>query len=79
MPITRVEKIVAGLVVAGAGRSRKTGNYNCHHRGSNVDAVELSSLDEVAEFLRANPGSGVRMEPRWSKIVDDIYIGGIPR
>jgi hypothetical protein len=32
----------------------------------------------VAE-LRANPGSGVRMEPRWSKIVDDIYIGGIPR
>jgi len=78
MPTTSIEKIVAGSVVAKA-ESHKTSNYHCHHRGSNVDAVELGSLDEVAEFLRENPGSGVRMEPGWSKIVDDIYIDGLPR
>jgi hypothetical protein len=60
MPTTRIEKIVAGSVAARTERSRKTGNYHCHRRGSNVDAVELGSLDEVAEFLRANPGS-IRM------------------
>jgi urease beta subunit len=79
MPTTRIEKIVVGSVVAVVERSRKTGNYHCHHRGSNVDAVEFGSLDQVAEFLRANPGSGVRMEPGWSKIVDHIYIDGMPR
>jgi hypothetical protein len=44
-----------------------------------VDAVEFGSLDHVKEFSRANPGSGVRMEPGWSKIVDHIYIDGMPR
>jgi hypothetical protein len=52
-PTICIEKIVAGSVVAHAERSRKTGGDHCHYRGSNVDAVELSSLDEVAEFLRA--------------------------
>jgi len=78
MPTIRIEKIVVGSVVAVIERSRQTGNH-CHHRGSNMDAVEFGSLDQVAEFLRANPGSGVRMEPRWSKIVDHIYIDGMPR
>ena len=77
MPTTRIEKIVAGSVIAIAVRSRKTGNYHCYHRGSNVDVVEFGSLDEVGEILRANPGSGVRMEP--GKIVDYTFIDGMPR
>ena len=79
MPATHAEKIVVGSVVAVVERSRKTRNYHCRHRGSNVDAVEFGSLDQVAEFLRANPGSGVRMEPGWSKIVDHIHIDRMPR
>jgi hypothetical protein len=44
-----------------------------------MSPIQFDNLDDVAEFLRANPGSGVRMAPGFSKIVKNIYIDGFPR
>jgi len=48
-----------------------------------MDGVALATLDDVASYLRANPGSGVRMNPtlgsgypKWSKISVNIYVDG---
>jgi hypothetical protein len=79
MAVTKIEKIVRGRIVARAARGKTTGKYHCHAFGSNVNAVMFSDLDGVATFLRSNPGSGVRMNPGFSKIVDDIFIDGVPR
>lgn len=78
MTIGRVEKIVAGVVVQRAERN-EDGVYVCHASGTNVDPVVLSSLDEVADYLRNNPRSGVRMNPGWSKISRRVFIDGLPR
>ena len=51
LPIARIERIVSGSIVSAAA-STADGFYACHESGSNVDPVRLSSLDEVAEFLR---------------------------
>lgn len=53
------------------------GFYACHHFGSNVAPLALSTLDEVADFLRANPRGGARMNPGWVKIVRNIHIDGV--
>ncbi len=76
MPVTRIQKIVGGVVVQCA-EPNKHGLYVCHAFGSNVAPVTFSTLDEVADYLRANPGSGVRMNPRWSKVSKRVFIDGV--
>lgn len=76
MPVTRIERIVGGVVI-GRVESGSDGNYSCHHFGSNVDPVPLTNLDDVADFLRTHPRSGVRMNPGWGKISRNIYIDGV--
>lgn len=58
--VARTEKIVAGAISQRTER-HADGFYYCHAFGSNVGPVMFSSLDEVAEYLRSNPRSGVRM------------------
>lgn len=78
MPVIRIEKIVSGRVVQKAERN-EDGLYVCHAFGSNIDPLMFSSLDEVADYLRTNPRSGVRMNPGWSKISRFVFIDGLPR
>ena len=78
MPVSRIERIKDGTVL-GRAEPGKDGKYRCLPDGSNKRPFAFSTLDEVADFLRANPGSGVRMNPGWGKIVDNIFIDGIPR
>ena len=78
MSVERIEKILRGIVVQRAERN-KEGFYVCHAFGTNVAAKNFSSLDEVADYLRGNPGSGVRMDPGWSKISEDVFIDSVPR
>jgi len=78
MPVTRIEKIVSGVVIQCA-EPNKDGLYECHEFGSNVSPVKFASLNQVADYLRSNPGSGVRMNPGWSKISKNIYIDGVLR
>jgi hypothetical protein len=80
--VTRIEKIVGGLVVqraAVAKRGMHKGKYVCHPQGSNMAKIAFVTLDDVADFLRTNPGSGVRMDPGSSKVVEFIHIDGHPR
>ena len=53
------------------------GYFECFHHGSNTNPAKFATLDEVAEFLRRNPGAGVRMNPRWSKISRFVFIDGV--
>ncbi|RWB69727.1 hypothetical protein [Mesorhizobium sp.] len=76
MPIARIERIVGGIVRGRVERG-SDGLFACHEFGSNVHPVSLSTLEDVADYLRANPSSGVRMNPGWVKIVRNIYIDGI--
>lgn len=78
MPVSRIEKITAGVVVQWAEQG-SDGYYQCHPFGSNVESEKFSSLDEAANFLRKNLKSGVRMNPGWAKISKNIYIDGTPR
>ncbi|MCV0398186.1 MAG: hypothetical protein K5872_11325 [Rhizobiaceae bacterium] len=52
------------------------GFFACHAFRSNVDATPLISLDDVADFLRTHPRSGVRMNPQWKRLTRNIYIEG---
>jgi hypothetical protein len=78
MPVSRIEYIKGGRVIKRAERY-KNGKYRCHPDGQNKEEFWFSTLDEVAEFLRAHPGSGVRMKPGYGKISKHIYIDGIAR
>ncbi|MFN7633728.1 MAG: hypothetical protein ACK5PI_03265 [Acetobacteraceae bacterium] len=78
MPVERIEKIVDGKVVQRAERA-SDGCFVCLGAGTNEGPIKLHSLDEVAEFLRRNPRSGVRMNPGWSKISEHIFIDVVPR
>lgn len=76
MPITKIERIVSGLAT-GVVQRDSAGNFICHHFGSNVAPLSCVSLDDVADFLRTYPRSGVRMNPGWVKISRNIYIDGV--
>jgi hypothetical protein len=78
LSVTRIEKILRGIVVQRAERNEE-GFYVCHAFGTNVAAENFSSLDDVADYLRRDPGSGVRMNPGWSKISKDVFIDGVAR
>lgn len=73
-----IERIKSG-VVCGTPKLYPGGKYHCFIRGKNVDPIGFSTLEEVAEFLRANPRGGVCMDPGDGKIVDNIYIDKVPR
>lgn len=62
MPVARIEPIVGGVVQRRVERG-SDGFFACHEFGSNVDAIPLASLDDVADFLRSHPRSGARMNP----------------
>ncbi len=76
MPVTRIERVVAGSVTGRVERG-SDGHFACHDFGSNVTPTRLATLDEVADFLRSRPGSGVRMNPGWGRITKNIYIDGV--
>lgn len=80
MPIHRIEKIVRGAVIAAAEVAKRgpfAGQYVCLKDGSNKAAVPCRTLDDAADFLRTHPGSGIRMNPAWSKIVNEIHVDGV--
>lgn len=82
MPVHRIEKIIGGVVVATAEVAKRgpfAGQLVCLSIGSNMANVPFTTLTGAAHFLRAHPGSGIRMNPNWSKIVDGIHIDGVPR
>jgi len=76
VPIARIERIIGGSV---AGRVERGSDrlFACHDFGSNVTPTRLATLDEVADFLRSRPRSGVRMNPGWDRITKNIYIDGV--
>lgn len=76
LPVARIERIIRGSAVASAAPA-SDGLYTCHKFGSNVDPVRLSSLDEVADFLKANPKASVRMNPSWTRISRNLFIDGV--
>lgn len=76
MPIARIERIVGGRVTGRVERG-SDGFFACHDFGSNVTPTRLTTLDEVADFLRSRPRSGVRMNPGWSRITTNIYVDGV--
>jgi hypothetical protein len=86
MTVLRIEQIKAGVVAREADPATD-GKYRCFFRGSNMDPVLLSTLDEVADFLRMHPRyflrmhprSGVRMTPHGGVVRDNIFIDGAPR
>jgi hypothetical protein len=76
MPVARIERIVSGSVTGRVERG-SDGLFACHDFGSNVTPTRFATLDEVADFLRSRPGSGVRMNPGWGRITKNIYIDGV--
>jgi hypothetical protein len=76
MAVGRIERIVRGVVVARAAR-HKGGHYACHQFGSNVAPVPIATLDDVADFLKTHPRSGVRMDPGWVRITRNIWLDGV--
>ncbi len=77
--VTRIEKIEHGVVVKTAEPHRSDGLYYCHHQGQNMFPEKFANLDDAADFLIANKGSRIRMNPGWSAIVDYIHLDGTPR
>lgn len=78
MSVDRIERVLHGVAVQRAEPNR-LGFYQCHPAGSNESPVQFGTLEEVADFLRRIPRSGVRMRPGWSKISENIFIDGVPR
>ncbi len=74
MAVLRIEKIDLTGVVIQQAEPDTDGCYHCLPFGNNVDVVHFTTLDEVADYLRAHPKSGVRMNPGWSKVSKLIYI-----
>lgn len=76
MPVARIERVDGGIVTGRVERG-SDGLFACHEFGSNVAPTRLASLDDVADFLRSRPRSGVRMNPGWVRITKNIYIDGV--
>lgn len=76
MPISSIERVVGGIVTGRVERG-SDGLFACHDFGSNVAPTRLASLDDVADFLRSRPRSGVRMNPGWVRITRNIFIDGV--
>lgn len=48
-----------------------------HDFGPNGTPTRLASQEDVADFLRSRPRSGVRITPGWDRITKNIYIDGV--
>lgn len=79
MPVSRIEKIDSMGIVKQRAEADADGCYHCLPFGNNVDTVRFTTLDEVADYLRMYPKSGVRMNPGWAKISTNIFIDGVRR
>jgi hypothetical protein len=79
MPVSRIERIEGGRVIQRAEPAKRDGKFRCFFDGENKRPKRLSTLDEVADFLKTQRNSGVRMNPGNSIIRDDIFIDGVPR
>jgi hypothetical protein len=76
MAVARIELIVGGTVTGRVERS-SDGLFACHDFGSNVTPTRVATLDDVADFPRSRPRSGVRMNPGWGRIARNLYIDGV--
>jgi hypothetical protein len=78
--VDRIQRIVGQEVIQQA-ETDKDGRYHCFPEGQTKSkfAQYFSTLDEVAEYLLENERSQVRMNPNWSRIIDNIHIDGVPR
>ena len=78
--VNRIEKIENGVVRKTAVRFRRNGGefFECFEPGETRNPIWLSTLDEVATFLRAVPDRRVRMQPGSAMISRHIHIDGGP-
>lgn len=77
--VVRIEQIIAGTVVKTAEPQKTDGLYYCHTQGQTMFPTTFTNLDDAAAFLVANRRSRIRMNPKWSLMVDHIHIDGVPR
>nr|WP_321510681.1 hypothetical protein [uncultured Celeribacter sp.] len=78
--VDRIEKIENGIVTKTAVRYRRNGGefFECFEPGETRNPIWLSTLDEVATFLRAVPDRRVRMQPGSAMTSRHIHIDGDP-
>lgn len=78
--VDRIEKIEGGRVTKSAIKYHRGGGrfYECFEPGQTRDPIWLSTLDEVADFLREIPNRRVRMEPGSAMTSRCIHIDGEP-
>lgn len=76
--VAKIERILGG-VVQNRAEPDEHGSFHCLPQGSNMHPILKASLDEVSDWLRANPKGGVRMNPTWTKVSRNIFIDGLPR
>lgn len=78
--VNRIEKIEDGVVTKTAVRFYRNGGefFECFEPGETRNPIWLSTLDEVATFLRAVPDRRVRMQPGSAMTSRHIHIDGYP-
>ncbi len=78
--VDRIEKIENGVVTKTTVRYRRNGGsfFECFEPGETRNPIWLSTLDEVAAFLRTVPDRRVRMDPGSAMTSRHIYIDGEP-
>lgn len=76
--VDRIEKIIAGVVTKSAVRYHRDGGdfFECFEPGQTMNPRRFTTLDEVADFLRAVPNRRVRMDPGRAMISRHIHIDG---
>ena len=77
--VERIEKIVNGTVEKEASRYGREQRYRCYAPGTTTNPQMFDTLDQVADYLIANPRSLVRMEQNYAMTADHIHIDGIAR
>ena len=76
--VAKIERITGGVVMNRV-EPDEDGYFHCLPQGRNMGPILKPSLDDVADWLRANPKGGVRMNPTWTKLSRNIFIDGVPR
>ena len=78
--VNRIEKIEDCVVTKMADRFRRNGGefFECFEPGEAKNLIWLSTLDEVATFLRAVPDRRVRMQPGSAMTSRHIHIDSDP-
>lgn len=78
--VDRIEKVEKGKLTKRAVRYPRNGGefFECFEPGQTRNPIWFSTLDEVAEFLRAVPHRRVRMDPGSAMTSRYIHIDGDP-